>query len=255
MKGKNCRQCSGQILVIAVFVVSVILLSTQLYIYETSRSLERERTVRVADFVSAVRLGSKHVVIGSLANISQGRNNSNLESSLDGWTHFVGSLYQFGKPVLNFMLNHAAPYNNGTHISWETNGSGVSSAHVDFTLSLTQRQAQVQLPYIWNLTTSLMIHGFHRTVSGNTKQINVTCSLFNEEHPTLAQNITVLFETSNSWLSATEQSNYNFTDHGNGTYTASFEAEALEESVNVSAQAYDMRGIYVQANTTCVNTP
>jgi len=255
MKGKNCGQCSGQILVIAILVVSLVLLSTQLYIYEVSRSLEGDKAIHVTDFVLAIRLGSNNVVTGSLVNISTGGDSSILSANLEGWASFVGGLYQFGKPVLNFMLRNAAPYINGTQISWGTNGFGVSGVYVDVNFSLADGQVNIQLPYALNVTTSLVVEGVYRTLTGFTKQINITCNLFNEENPALAQNMTIFYESSSSWLRADEQSNYSFVDYGNGTYWTSFEAEVLEESVNMSAQVYDLRGIYVQANTACTNLP
>ncbi len=132
MKRKNHRQSCGQILVIAVLVVSLVLLSTQLYIYEVGRSLEKTGSIGVNDFVLAAKLGSKHAVIGSLANISVGGDGSILFSNLERWGAFLGGLYQFGKPVLNFTLENALPYANGTRLSWGTDGLGISSAYADF---------------------------------------------------------------------------------------------------------------------------
>ena len=238
---------------IAILVVSLVLLSTQLYIYEVSISLDGDKAIHVTDFVLAVRLGFKNVVTGSLVNISTGGDSSILGANLEGWASFVGRLYQFGKPVINFTLRNATSYTNGTQISWGTNGFGVSGVYVDFNFSLADGQVNVQLPHTLNVTTSLVVEGIYQTLAGNTKWINVTCNMFNEGNPALAQNITIFYESSSSWLRADEQSNYSFVDYGNGTYRISFEAEVLEESVNVSAQAYDLRGIYVQANTTCTN--
>jgi hypothetical protein len=111
------------------------------------------------------------------------------------------------------------------------------------------------LPYALNITTSLVVEGVYRTLAGNVKEINVTCNLYNEGNPVLAQNMTIFYESSGSWLHADERSNYSLVDYGNGTYRISFEAEVLEESVNVSTQVYDLREIYVQTNTTCTNLP
>ncbi len=104
-----------------------------------------------------------------------------------------------------------------------------------------------------NVSTSLVVEGVSRTLQGSLKQINVTCNILNEGTPALAENVTALYEDSGSWLRADEQSNYSFTDYGNGTYLVSFEANIPQENVNVSTQAYDLRDIYVQANATCTN--
>lgn len=255
MKGKNRRQCSGQILVLAVLVVSLVLLSTQFYIYEVGRSLQEVESMRVNDFVLAVKLGSKHVVAGSLVNISAGGDSSILFANLERWVSFTGGLYQYGKPVLDFTLGNTSPYTNGTHVSWGTNGFGISSAYVDFDFSLLDGQVNVRMPYSVNVTTSLVVEGVYRTLQGSVKQINVTCNVLNEGNPALAENVTVLYESSSSWLRADGQSNYSFTDYGSGTYLVSFEADIPEANVNVSAQVYDLREIYVQANATCTSVP
>lgn len=246
MKRKSRRQNSGQILVIAVLVVSLILLSTQLYIYEIGRSLETQST-RVNDFVLAMKLGSRHVVTGSLASISTAGDNSTLSANLERWRSFAGNFYQFGKPVFNFSLPSMPPYTNGTYLSWGTDGFGASSAYVDFNFSLADRQVTVQLPYTVNTTTSLRVEGVFRT-QGNTKQVNVTVNLSNEGNPALAKNVTVLYE-SQGWFVPDFQN----TDYGNGTYVASFEADIPGNEVYVSAQVYDLREIYVQANATCTD--
>ena len=253
MKRKNRRQCSGQILVLAVLVVSLVLLSTQVYIYEVGRSLEEVKSIRVNDFVFAVKLGSKHVVIGSLANISVGGDYSILYANLEKWAAFTESLYQFGKPVLNFALRDTLPYTNGTRLSWGTDGLGISSAYANFNFSLSDRQVNIEMPYTMNITTSLVVEAIYRTLQGNVKQINVTCNVLNERTPALAENVTVFYEDSGSWLRADEQANYVFTDYGNGTYIISFEADILQENVKVSAQVCDLREIHVQANVTCTS--
>jgi len=242
--------------VIAVLVVSLVLLSTQLYIYEVGRSLEDTESLRVNDFVLAVKLGSKHVVTSALANVSVGGSSSILSENLKRWASFTAGLYQFGKPVLNFTLRNTSPYSNGTRLSWGTNGFGISSVYVTFNFSLSDRQANIQLPYSENVTTSLVVESVYRTLQGALKQINVTCKVLNEGNPALAENVTVLYEKSGSWLRADEQSSYSFTDYGNGTYLISFqETYSPSENINVSAQIYDLREIYVKANTTSINLP
>ena len=253
MKGKKNRQNSGQILVIAVLVVSLVLLSTLFYIYEIARPLEETESINVNNFVFAVKLSSKHAVISSLANISGKGNNSFLSTNLEKWTVLIDGLYEFGKPILSFQLGDTSPYINGTYLSWGIDGFGVSSAYVDFNFLLSDSQVDIQMPYSVNVTSSLWVDGVYQTLIGNVKQANVTCNLFNEGSPALAENVTVLYEDSGSWQRADEQANYSFIDYGNGTCFVSFEADILGENVNVSAQVHDLRGIYVQANATCTN--
>ncbi len=247
MKRRDHTRNSGQILVISVLVVSLVLLSTQLYIYEIGRSLETQ-SIRVNDFILAMKLGSRHVVTGSLASISAGGVNSTLSTNLERWGSFAGNFYQFGKPTLNSSLPSVPPYTNGTYLSWGTDGFGVSSACVDFSFSLTDRQVTAQLPYTVNITTSLRVEGVFRRTQGAFKQVNVTINLSNEGDPALARNLTVLYE-SQGWFVPDFQN----TDYGNGTYVASFEADFPGNEVYVSAQVYDLREVYVQANATCID--
>jgi hypothetical protein len=203
----------------------------------------------VNDFVFAIRLGSTHLVTGSLSNVSVGGDNATLSANLQRWKAFTEGLYQFGKPVLNFTLGETSPYTVGFHLSWGTDGRGVSSTHVDFILSLKDRQVMVQLPYAVNVTTALKINGSYREIVGDTKRINVTLNLSNEGGSALAKNITMLYEYLGEWRIPDFQT----TNYGNGTYLTSFEVDIPGNDVYVSAQVYDSREIYVQANATCTN--
>ena len=237
---------------IAVLIVSLVLLSTQLYIYDVGRPLESGES-GVNNFLYAVKLGSKHLVTGSLANVSTDHNNTILTTKLEGWKSFIEGLSQFGKPILVFTLQNTSPYTNGTHLSWVADGFGISSACAGFNFSLFDGQVSVQSFYVVNVTTSLEVKGVWRALTEDLKQVNVTCNLLNEGAPALAEDLAVLFESSGSWQRADEQSNYSLVDYGNGTYLVSFDANIPGASASVSAQVYDMRDIYVQANTTCSN--
>ena len=255
VRKENQRQQSGQILVITVLVVSLVLLSTQVYIYEVRNSLNETSSTRVNDFVLAVKLGSNNIISGSLANITRGGDSSVLSENLGRWASFVESFYLFGTPILNFTLKNTSPYTNGTYIFWGTEGSGISSACSEFNFSLVDGQVNVQLAYSVNVTTSIVVESVYRTLRDNLRQVNVTCNLLNEGKPALAGIVTVLYESSGFWNRADQQSNYAFTDYGDGTYLISFEADIPEINVNVSAQVYDSRGVYIQANATSTNTP
>lgn len=252
VRSKSRRQCSGQVLVIAVLVVSLVLLSTQVYIFEVGKPLEGSKSAHVNDFVLAVKLGSEHVVTGSLANISRGGDDAVLQSNLKSWASFLGGFYQLGMPVLNFALADASPYVNGTQVSWGVEGFGITSAYSEFNFSLHDGEVSVQLSYAVNLTTSLLVEGAYRTLPGDIMQVNVTCHLLNEGDSALAENVTLFYEKSGVWLRADAKDSYSFTDYGNGTYLIVYDQEYLPfETVNVSAQFYDLREIYVQANVTC----
>ena len=244
---RTSRRNSGQILLIAAFIMASLLLSAQLYVLEVGKISTETETDSVNDFILAVDMGSKHVVVGSLANISDGGPNSILESNLEKWSLIIGRQYRFGKNVLNYTLRESSPYSSGVWISWSTNGFGTSSAYVNFTYTLKDREVDVVHPYLINVTSSILIEGSYRTISGDTKQVNVTIDVLNEGQPALAKQISVYYKLSDSWLTP---SNYTIMDYGNGTYIASFTADIPSATVEVSARVVDQRGIFVQANAT-----
>jgi len=252
VKEMNKRNCSGQILLVGVLIIALLLLSTEIYVYELGKAIEEAKQNPFSDFILVVRLGSKHVIVGSLANVSQGGTNQTLEINLKGWSSFVGKLYQSGKCILNFTLKETAPYSSGIWIFWGTNGVGVSGAYANFTLQLLDRGTDVNLKYAINITTTLLIRGTYKELQGNSKQVNVTCNLLNEEKPALAENLVLYYKNFDDWLTPGPQNNYTIIDYGNGTYFMSFVADISSSTVEVSVHASDQGEINVQANVTCV---
>jgi hypothetical protein len=115
-------------------------------------------------------------------------------------------------------------------------------------------QAAVQTEYDENVTTLVnIVGGTYKKLEGEgmelKKQVNVTCRILNEGEPALARNVTLFFEEDGD-LSTQEW------DYGNGTYFLSFiaETQTRNDPVLVSAQVYDLRGIFVLANATCTET-
>ena len=246
------RNLSGQVLLVSVLIIALLLLSTVLYVYDLGKAIDEGRQNSSSDFILAVKLGSKHVLVGSLANVSQGGVNQTLGINLEKWSSFVGRQYQFGKPILNFTLREATPYSSGIWISWGTDGLGVSGAHANFTLKLLDREVNVNLKYATNITTTLSIQGTYKKIQGNTTQVNVTCSTLNEGEPALAKNITPYYRDLDDWLVPDPQNNYAIMDYGNGTYFMSFVADISSSTVDVSVHVSDQREINVQANVTCI---
>jgi hypothetical protein len=248
MRKKNC---SGQILLVGILVIALLLLSTELYVYDLGKALDEGNRNSFSDFILAVKAGSKHVVIGSLANVSQGGTNQIFRNNLERWSSFVGSRYQFGKCILNFTIREVSPYSSSIWIHWGTNGLGVSGAYANFTLQLRDRGTDVDLRYAVNITTTLLIQGTYKGMLGDSKQVNVTCSLLNEGEPALAENFTLYYKNLDDWLTPGPQNNYTVINYGNGTYFMSFVADISSSPVEVSVHASDQKHIYVQANVTC----
>lgn len=255
VKVMNRRDCSGQVLLVGVLIIALLLLSTEIYVYDLGKAVREAKQNSFGDFVIAVRLGSKHVVAGSLAKVSHGlafsQINQTLETNLEGWSSFVGRLYQSGKCILDYELRETAPYLSGIWIYWGANGTGFSGAYADFTLQLLDLGVDVNLKYATNTTTGLFIQSTYKAMQGSNKQVNVTCNLLNEGKPALAKNTTVYYKNETEWLTPTQQNNYSISDYGNGTYSMSFVANISSNNIQLSVQAYDQREIYVQSNITC----
>jgi hypothetical protein len=246
------RSCSGQVLLVGVLVIALLLLSTELYVYDLGKALDEGKKNPFTDFIFAVKAGSEHVMIGSLANVSEGGTSQILGNNLKRWTSFVGSRYQFGKCILNFTLREVTPYSSGIWISWETDGLGVSEAYANFTLQVLDRGTDVNLTYTLNITTTLSIESTYKQMQGNSKQVNVTCDLLNEGKPALAENLTPYYKNLDNWLTPGPQNNYTIINRGNGTYFMSFVADISPGTVEVSVRVSDQRLICAQANATCL---
>lgn len=247
----NKRGCSGQVLLVGVLVIALLLLSTELYVYDLGKALDEGNQNSFTDFILAVKAGSKHVVIGSLANVSEGGTSQTLGNNLERWSSFVGSRYQFGKCILTFTLGDVTPYSSGVWIFWGTDGLGVSGAYANFTLQVLDRGTDVNLKYAINTTTTILIQGTYKQMQGSSKQVNVTCNLLNEGKPALAENLTLYYKNLDDWLTPGPQNNYTIIDYGTGTYFTSFVADISSSTVEVSVHVSDQRHIHVQANATC----
>lgn len=250
MNTKSQKRNSGQILLIAAFIMAFLLLSAGLYVFEVGKTISEVTPNSLNDFVLAVELGSRHVVIGSLANLSNGGSSSVLGLNLQKWSSFIGKQYQFGKSILNYTLEEATRYSSGVWIDWGSNGTGVSSAYANFTHRLLDREVNVNQSYFINITTMLLVESTYQERLGDEKQVNVTLNLSNEGKPGLTKQITVYYRVLDDWLIPDETSNYAILDYGNGTYVASFVANIPSLNPEVSTYVVDQREIHIQANAT-----
>jgi len=244
------RRNSGQIVLIAAFIIASLLLSAQLYILEVGRTLSETEPDSVNDFILSVQLGSRNVVTSSLGNVSNGGASGTLELNLEEWASLVEDQYLYGKSILDYTLRDAAPYSSGIWLGWGANGYGVSSSYSNFTHKLTGLEAEVDQSFVINITTTLLIASTNQKLGGDSRQVNVTISIQNEAEPALAEQITIYYRVSSSWLIPDEANGYILRDYGNGTYLGSFVADVPAESVEISTHILDYRDIYAQANVT-----
>jgi len=103
--------------------------------------------------------------------------------------------------------------------------------------------------YAINITT-IRLEG-SCALNNSEKIVNITCRVFNEDKPALAENITVYYKLDGNWLPANSSNNLSITDYGNGTYAISFTVNTDSDIVQVSVHVHDSRGIFVKANVTC----
>jgi len=246
------RNNSGQVLILAALAIAFIISSVMVYVYQTSRGLSMERSSMMNGFVRNVKLGSRNLVTGSLANISWGGSNETLNSNLQRWESFVESNYYLGESAFSFELCEDYPYSSGLRIFWGTNGFGVSSAKVDFSLNLTDESGELTTRYSVNVTTHIVINATSQWISG-VHLINVTIRVFNEGFPALCENLTVYYRDGwGNWQEAGPSNLYTLEDYGNGTYVARFVVGPPRvENREIRVECFDQREIYVEATTTC----
>ena len=80
------RNNSGQVLLIAALAIAFTISSLMLYVYETSQSIvSADRSLGLNGFIRNVKIGSRNLVVGSLANISSGGENKTLRINLQRW--------------------------------------------------------------------------------------------------------------------------------------------------------------------------
>jgi len=248
-KAKN----SGQLLIVAALAIALIIATTTAYVYEVSR--EKPSTTQgypTADLVLATKQGSRNAMISALANASSGGEKTVLASNLESLAQAYKSLNAHGLYYLSYTVLNDSHYVDGVRLSWEeTNGLGISSAYANFTLKFYGLTEKTTLSYTINITTTVTLKGHYTPLSDSEKVVNLTCQVFNEGKPALAKNITVYYKVDGSWVPANSSNNLSITDYGNGVYVISFTISTDSDLVQVSVNAYDLRGIFVKANTTC----
>jgi len=246
---------SGQTLVITALVISLLILSIFYGIFEASRRSETNSVTALNDYIFATKLGLEKTVISSLINFSNGGTNEILGTNLDKYASFIGNQAFFGKLNISYTLLNDLPYQSGFYLSWNSDGTGISSACANYSLGLFKAEADLQLKHVTNITTKLEIAGIYNQLEGTSRNLILNCKIFNEGEPCLAENITISYEydgdpSNQEWIVASPLSNI---DYGNGTYILSLiaETQSVNDPMLVSAQVYDTRDIFVLANVTC----
>jgi hypothetical protein len=238
---------SGQVLVITSLVVVMLLLSTVIYVNET----QKNAPVFIADgnaSFSAIKQAAVHTLVSALVSISNGANPNTLTADL---TRFQAAVENHKYTViseLSYVASSSAPYVEGVWIFWGSNGEGAAGAAVNFALNATGPASNFYTEYALTVTSEISVSGTY-TELNTSRPVSLSCAVFNENAPALAQNMQIYYEQDNStgWALASPS----ITDYGNGTYAASFTTlNATQSLLPVSVHCVDQRGVSVWANAT-----
>jgi len=245
---------SGQLLIIAALAIAVLISATTIYVYELGEETNSPDTKSIGDFILALKQSIRNTMISSLANASKGGEKAVLAANLDKLSQVVRSVHQFGICQLDYTVLNDSEYNSGVWLSWNASGFGVSSAYANFTLKVNGMGTNLTVGYSLNTTTTVTISGYYTQLADNEKMVNLTCRVYGDGENALAKNISLSYENLGSWIPIDSSNNLSIVDYGNGTYTISFTVRVPSDRVQVSADVYDARGIFVRANTTCYNS-
>jgi hypothetical protein len=234
---------SGQLLIVAAFAIAILISSTTVYVYELSREESSSDTQLTSDFVFALKQSARNAVISSLANVSNGGNRTVLSANLDELSQVVNSINRLGICSLAFTQFNDSYYDSGIWLSWNTTDTDVSSAYVDFNLSVSDNNARASVGFAVNVTTTFIVNGSY-TVEGAEKHVNLTCRVYNDGQPALAGSMVVFYESSGDWIQI-DSLGLSTVDYGDGSYVLSFVVPS--EIVDISVSMVDMRGVLVEA--------
>lgn len=240
---------SGQVIIVTALVVSVVFLSTALYVIEIGKEVPI-----VEPSQSNVFLGYKQSItstlISALANATGGGNPDILGIDIAELKAVILANSYQAMLTMDYSLLNSNGYRNGLLISWGTNGQGVSSACASFAFASSSLSTNSNLEYTLNVTSELNLSGNYNQINDSTKQVNLKFNVLNEGKAALAKNFTFSYQNGLDWITVDSPS---ITTVGNGTYTLTFNAEQSQPSdpMVVSLSCQDQRGIFVGANQTC----
>lgn len=251
---KHNRKNSGQVLIIVALIVTLLFLSTSLYVAESLKS-EVVYQSGSSQTLSFYEQGLRHTIISALANVSNGGDTEVLLEDLDRFgTVATDHSYNSMLTITNTLLN-TTPYQNGIWIDWGSDGAGVTSACINYCIDSSETSSTSHVERSINVTTDITINGNYTRGAGTTKYVNLTCTISNDGLPSLAKDFSVYFEKDGSLVTEawTQVSSVTLTDFGNSTYSMSFTISTTNwwNPALISVKCNDLRGIFVQANMTC----
>lgn len=249
------RDNSGQVIIVSALLISLLLLSTAVYVIETEKDTPTPQA-QDSNFPAYMQ-SARNTLISALANVTNGGVAGVLTADLNEFKSTITSHSYQAMLQMEITPFSTAPYQNGLWISRGANGVGVSSACVSVVFASSGSSATTELESGVNVTSEVHLSGSYLLLEGESKQVNLTVNVLNEGKPALAGTFTVYFEFDGSlspedWVLVSSPSTVNF---GNGTYAVSFNAETNNRTdpVLVSVHCHDQRGILTISNATCTN--
>jgi len=250
-KNKFGANGSGQLLIVAALAIAVLISATTMYVYELEKEANVTEKESIDTFIIALKQCTRNTMISSLINASNSGEKTIMTANLDRLSEALRGLHKFGLIKLDYNLINNSFYNSGLWLQWNVSDYGVSSACANYTLKVNGISLDLTVTYKFNITTIVTINGYYLRLIGDEKLVNLTCTVFNEEGYSLARKLELSYERLGSWIVVNSSNNLSITDYGNGTYTISFIANTPSNTVQVAISAIDLRGIFVQAITTC----
>jgi hypothetical protein len=249
------RDNSGQVLVITSLLVTLLLLSTAIYVIETEKEIPTIGNNN--NPFLAYKQSARNTLISALANVTSGGESAVLTTDLNKLKETITSHSYQAILEMDFTLLNSAPYQEGFWISWGTDGRGVSSTYVSFVFDSSSSSTTSNLEYAVNVTSDVSLSGEYRHLNDTSKQVNLIANVFNEGKPASANSLTFYFDFDGSLLTEdwVKVDSPNITNFGTGTYSVAFFAETDRPSdpIIVSMYCQDQRGILVGADLTCTS--
>jgi hypothetical protein len=242
------RSNQGQVLIVAALVIAVMLLSTALYIADA------QKTQLKADAETSLNLpfykqGIEHTMICALVNISNGGDPGILQTDLDSFNTFVSENSFEAFFTAEVTLRDTDDYQNGVWQVQNQSGTSIISAYATLNVDSSGTNEEMQSVFDKNVTSMIQTQGSY-TQDNTSKQVQLTCQVFNEGQSALAGNFSVSYEKDGSLESEnwTTIESPNIINPGDGTYTISFEAPAdqPENPLLIWLSCQDQRGILLQ---------
>jgi len=247
------RKNSGQVLIVVALVITMLLLSTALYIADAQKS-QLKYTSESDLYLPFYKQGLRHTMISALVNISNGGDSGVLESNLNLFNAFTREHSYDAFFTSAFTLHNTSPYVNGVWTTQNSSGTAITSAHTSFSVNSSGTSKTYSSEYDIEVTSRLEVSGEYQLIQETEKQVQLTCNLSTEGQPALAEGFTFSYEKDGSldienWIMVEAPT---IIDGGDGTYTISFTAitDQRNNPVLVWVSCQDQRDIMLQTLVT-----